>query len=104
MRPTSFESEGREFESLRARQHFGLQIMGFLQFASFYSKNLVLRPIFLSPEQSMQHGRKTAVRFSIADLLAKFFSNSTASRVGFEKRCPEGMAERDQYPQATLGF
>ena len=31
-RASDFESEGREFESLRARQHLGLQIKAFLQF------------------------------------------------------------------------
>jgi hypothetical protein len=31
-RASDFESEGREFESLRARHHLGLQIKGFLQF------------------------------------------------------------------------
>ena len=32
-RASDFESEGREFESLRARQHKGLKIKGFLAFA-----------------------------------------------------------------------
>ena len=31
-RASDFDSEGREFESLRARQHLSLQIKGFLQF------------------------------------------------------------------------
>jgi hypothetical protein len=37
-RASDFDSEGREFESLRERQHLGLQIKGFLQ-------NSVLRPV-----------------------------------------------------------
>jgi multidrug efflux pump subunit AcrA (membrane-fusion protein) len=32
-RASDFESEGREFESLRARQHLGLQLKGFSPFA-----------------------------------------------------------------------
>jgi hypothetical protein len=35
-RASDFDSEGREFESLRARQHLGLKIKGFLNvLASF---------------------------------------------------------------------
>src|SRR5258708_7748152 len=32
LRASDFESEGREFESLRARQHLSVQTKGFLQF------------------------------------------------------------------------
>jgi hypothetical protein len=34
-RASDFESEGREFESLRARQHLGLQIKGFWIYLRF---------------------------------------------------------------------
>jgi hypothetical protein len=79
---------------------------------SFFSKNLVLRPIFLkpfeyqafpfSPEQSVQHGRNTAVLFSFANSLALPPSKPAAPRVGFKTRCPEGMPEKRNPPTPLM--